>query len=427
MPLSSYEREALRLVQEEREAKIQASLANKPDPLREFAEAFGQSPFADIHKRVRKIGNRPDTWPVLHRLLTHRERWVAPLEEWVPRGKTIETVLRSLVTHLICQYPMPSFWYEVWFRSGHADNRFEDFVNVARAVDNFVRIAQGEGLYRLVQEGAFSVPFTKRQCHAFMRQRNANTVPRAIRWTQVEHFDGTRRLAEVLCGTTWGEDVECPRVTEDFRAGAVQWFCQQGMLDPVQVGPLIDYVEHCRGDVREWSFKGRTGRSLMRDMEEWHKELAALDRVANRQNLAAQRAMWAERRSPPPEKFEPSGIRNWETSRKTKDNRTGKQLQVRYAITELLTYQALHDEGRQLHHCAASYAWSVGKGQKSIWSFSIGREKQVTIEVRNPTKTVVQIRGTRNRMPTASEITYIQKWASENGLILTNRAVARGW
>jgi len=410
-----------RAYKEQREEAIQASLVKKEGPASEFLQTFAPTPFRDLHKKHRKFLARKEGWGTLWHLIGFREHWVRPLEDWKPKGKAIETVLRSLIDHLLCQYPMPAFWFEVWFRRGLRGYAPEDNPDLSSCTQ-FVKLAQGTGLHKLIQDGEFPVKFTKKQAHAFMQQRGVITVTQAVRWTQVQSFGGDRRLAETLCKTDWGEGLR----EEAFRAPVIQWFCNQAMIDPAQVGPLLDYIQHAKNQ-GNFVMKGRTARSLMRDMGEWHKELAVADRVANRQNREAQRATWVERRSPPPEKFEPSGIRNWETSRKTKDNRTGKQIQVRYSITELLTYQALHDEGRQLHHCAASYAWSVGKGQKSIWSFSIGREKQVTIEVRNPTKTVVQIRGTRNRMPTASEITYIQKWASENGLILTNRAVARGW
>jgi hypothetical protein len=415
---------------EQREAAIQASLAKKNDPAEKFHEQFGPTPFRELHRKYRKILVRGEGWPTLWRLIGFRDRWVRPLDEWKPKGRALETVLRSLVDHLICQYKMPAYWYEVWFRGAqrglhlqNANGEFEDTPAVQRACAQFVQLANGTGLYRLIQADEFPVKFTKKQAHAFMQQRGVNTVTQAARWTQVQSFGGDRRLAEVLCKTDWGEDFQ----EESFRAPVIQWFCNQAMIDPAQVGPLVDYIEHARHQQDNWSVKGRTARSLMRSMEEWHKVLAADQRFARRERAAAWRADLAERRKPPPEKFEKSGIAGWETVRKTKDNRTGKQIHVRYAITELMDYQALMDEGRELSHCASSYAWSIAKGQKSLWSFSIAKEKELTIEVRNPTKTIVQVRGLRNRMPTAAEMSYVQKWATENDLIITTRAVSRGW
>lgn len=426
-----YERTQRAIEAAEREEALRAALARKPDPLREFAEQFGDTVFSDLHRRARKIATRPDAWPVLHRLLVHRERWVEPLEEWKPRGKALETILRSLVTHLICRYPMPSFWYEVWFRGGpqHApmeteDGSYLDAPVQAAAVDQFVLLAQGTGMYRLVQDGAFPVPFTKRQCHAFMGQRNVNTIPHAVRWTQVRSFGGERRLAEVLCGTEWGDDLEAD--TEEFRSRAVQWFCAQPMLDPAQVAPLIDYINFCRDEQDEWSFKGRTARSMMRGMEEWHAELAAGRAAERRARRAEQQAEWAARRKPPPEKFEPSGIEGMYWHRKRKDPVTGKQTQEVWKVDELLSRTELAEEGSALRHCVASYAWSAARGSKSIWSLSCQNLKILTIEVHNPTKTIKQVRGSRNRLPTSGETAVVRRWAQEAGLQIAGRAV-QGW
>jgi hypothetical protein len=414
-----------RELKKQHEAAILASLAKKTDPAAEFLRSFAGTPFRDLNRKYRKIVSRSDGWVTLWRLVGFRARWVRPFNEWKPKGKALETVLRSLVDHLICQYKMPAYWYEVWFRDNarlDGDN-FQDRPSTHDACEQFVMLANGAGLYRMIQADQFPVKFTKKQAHAFMQQRGANTVTQAARWTQVQSFGGDRRLAETLCKTDWGEEFR----EEPFRAPVIQWFCNQAMIDPAQVGPLVDYIEHARHQQENWSMKGRTARSLMRSMEDWHKILAADQRLARRDRAVAWRADLAERRKPPPEKFEKSGIAGWETVRKTKDKRTGKQIHVRYAITELLSYQDLVDDSRELSHCASSYAWSIAKGQKSLWSFSIAKDKQLTVEVRNATKMIVQVRGLRNRMPTASEMAYIQKWATENDLIITSRAVSRGW
>lgn len=414
-----------RAQRDEREAAIQASLAKKRDPAAEFTRTFAPTPFREFHKKYRKILTRKDGWVPLWRLIGFRDRWVRPLDEWKPKGKALETVLRSLVEHLICRYKMPAYWYEVWFRSGHhpIDFQANPHPEEHQVCDQFVKLAQGTSLHKLIQADEFPVKFTKKQAHEFMQQRGVNTVTQAARWTQVQSFGGDRRLAEVLCKTDWGGGLD----QEEFRAPVIQWFCNQAMIDPVQIGPLVDYIEHARHQQENFSMKGRTARSLMRDMEQWHKILANDARVVRREHAANQRAAWAKHREPLPEKFEKSGIRNWETVRKTKDKRTGKQIHIRYAITELLTYQSLQEESAELRHCASSYAWSIANKTKSLWSFSIAKDKMLTIEVRNTTKTVVQTRGLRNRIPTVAELSYVQKWAAENNLIITNRAVTRGW
>jgi len=398
-----------------REEKILAALAKKKDPIEEFQKAFGGTVFGDLQKRCRKVGFRNDSWSVLRRLLYYRSQWIRPLDEWKPKGKALETILRSLITHLICQYPMPSFWYEVWFRHDER-NQNAGGRRKAESVAQFVELARGTGLYQLVKEERFPVPFTRKQCHAFMQQRGVDRVVQAVRWTQVQSLGGDRGLAEALCRTEWGEAFG----DEVFRAHVIQWFCNQGMLDLVQVAPLLDYIEHAREENANWSMKGRTVRALMRDMEGWHRELAEVQRLARRAGVA----QWTVCRKPPPEHFKPSGFKNWDWMRKTKDKR-GRPVETLYKIVELIAYKDLVDEGRALRHCIASYAWSIEKGQKSIWSFSVDREKTLTIEVRNSTKTVTQVRGHCNRLPTQNELAIVQRWAVKNDLVVVGGACRR--
>jgi len=392
-----------------------------------FSAVFALTAFAPLRKRCRKVADSPQAWTVLHRLLRFRGQWVNDVSSWKPKGKSVTTLLKSLIRHLICKYPMPSFWYEVWFRGTERMYRHRNGALDGAPIDDgafsfcdmFVKLAQGHGMYKLVKKGGFPVALTKKQCHAFMQQKKVNNVVHATRWTVVRSFGGERSLAKALCDTRWGEGFGA-RETEVFRGTVIQWFCAQGMLDMSQLGPLIDYIEFCRENVPEWAITGRTVVSLMRDMEQWHADLVA-DRQAQR------RASWDARRKPPPEKFESCGIGDWKHHLKRKDSQTGKQVQEFHTIQELLTYKGLHEEGRELRHCVTSYAWNIGRGATSIWSYSMNGDKILTIELANSTKTIRQVRGYRNRMPTSGEMNYVQRWASENALLIAPSAVRRGW
>jgi len=413
---------ARRAEEEEREARIQEAFRRAKVSDRRFGSVFVVTPFRSLDRKCRKIAEHPQAWVVLHRLLRYQHRWVRDLKNWKPKGKAVGTILRSLVRHLICQYPMPAFWFEVWFR-GTGD--FWDGQEVRgdlgnlHMVDNFVDLAQGLGMHKLVKAGRFSAAFTKKQCHAFMQQKKVKTIVHAVRWTQVQSYGGDRPLAETLCATEWGDLLGGQR-TESFRAKVIQWFSAQGMLDPVQVGPLIDYIDNCRRLNNEWAIKGRTVVSLMRDMEAWHRDLAA-EQQANR------RAIQSSYRNPPPEKFKPCGVDDWFHNRQIKDPRTGKKRSENHTITEILTYKRLHEEGKALRHCVTSYAWNIGRRSLSIWSYAVDKEKTLTIELHNSTKTVRQIRGDWNRLPTPAEMTWVQKWAKENGILIASRAVGVRW
>ena len=417
---------AMRQEQERlREKAIQDAFQRSKVSETRFKDVFLLTPFAPLQKRSRKLAESPQAWTVLHRLLQHREKWVNDLSTWKPRGKAVRTLLRGLIRHLICKYPMPGYWFSVWFEgtermANYRGGAQDEDVGVVdtNLIRNFVKLAQGTGMYTLVKEGHFPVSLTKKQCHAMMQQRKISTVPHAVRWTQVHSFGGERRLAEVLCDSNWG-DACGGRDFEEFQATVIQWFCGRGMLDTSQVGPIIDYIENCRRENEEWAIVGRTVVSLMRDMEAWHRNLVV-------ERRGAQAAAYASRYKPPPEKFDKSGIEEWFESRKTKDSR-GRQIHENHRVDEILTYKGLLEEGRDLHHCVSSYGHNIARGATSIWSYSKDKVKILTIEVHNPTRTLRQVRGTRNRMPTSAEMLYVQKWAREARVLIAPRAVRRGW
>jgi len=76
-----------------------------------------------------------------------------------------------------------------------------------------------------------------------------------------------------------------------------------------------------------------------------------------------------------------------------------------------------------MQHCVYSYAQYIQKGQTSIWAMTLedgrgetGRWAMLTIEVRNPSRAVVQARGRFNRAATSEEHGILLAWAGRNGL-----------
>jgi hypothetical protein len=89
-------------------------------------------------------------------------------------------------------------------------------------------------------------------------------------------------------------------------------------------------------------------------------------------------------------------------------------------VRELVSGQALVDEGVLRRHCVATYGPRVAAGGCAI--FSVEPEQQrgngagVTVEVRPDTRAVVQVKGFGNRAPTAVELAVIREWAASVGL-----------
>jgi hypothetical protein len=75
-----------------------------------------------------------------------------------------------------------------------------------------------------------------------------------------------------------------------------------------------------------------------------------------------------------------------------------------------------------MRHCVATYKENCIRRQASIWSMQVetqrGRQRALTIEVNIPKRTICQVRGKRNRLPSANERAIVERWAVVAGLLL---------
>jgi hypothetical protein len=313
--------------------------------------------------------------------------WLRPIEDWKPKGKSPNSHFRSLVKHLLVKYTMPEFLYSVFFE--------QDANTREQGVALFVHVGQGGSLYKLVKGGKFPVPLTKRMCHEFMGSTVKLGFLEAVRHAQVRVHGGDRRVAEAVAATRQlGRGF---KPNEEFWDTVVQWTCNQAMLAPSQFAQIYDWVGRQRGENQGFSMKGRTGLSVLRSVEEWHGQLSK-ERKINGHS------------------YDPSGFEAWFHERKVKLP-SGGHHKEKHCITEVATSKELAAEGRALKHCVYSYSWSVQRGQVSIWSYKVDGERQLTIEVQNSTKRVVQCRGKNNRVPVNSEVAQVRRWMQENGLV----------
>jgi hypothetical protein len=175
------------------------------------------------------------------------------------------------------------------------------------------------------------------------------------------------------------------------------------MLDPGEVAPLVDYIDHRRREEPGFTMKGRSPLAMLRAMKEWHG------------NLTKERAVSGK-------VFQRSGFAplDFPSSRREAG---GGVIKERWSIAELLTARTLAEEGKRMGHCVYSYAWRIEKGDTSIWSVKMedglgetGRWHMVTLEVRNDLRRVVQARGRFNRAMTSREHAIVGQWAGMNNL-----------
>lgn len=309
--------------------------------------------------------------------------WVRPIDDWKPKGKGKQTLIVSLASHLLAEYPVPKFlWNSLWE---------EDWNRLGASVS---QIAKGHSFAKLCKDGSFPIPLTKKQCHELLQSSADEGFVSAIRRVQIETHGGEPRLHSVWMNQLIGQRISAPQ-DEVFWDTVIAWFSKHPMLDPGQIKPLIDFINNRRRVDENFSMKGRSPMAMIRAMEDWHGELHK-EKVFRESN------------------YIPSGFKEgyWQYKVKSKAGHTHQE----WKLKEILTSKDLYAEGNALKHCVASYGSSVSNGAVSIWSLSLNGKKVITIEVRNVARMIVQARGRFNRVTTNEEFKIISLWAQENDL-----------
>jgi hypothetical protein len=323
--------------------------------------------------------------------VTHLARfpWVRSLQSWKPSGKSLRSIFRSLAEHLLARFPTPHFLWTAFY----TQPAVSDLAALA------AHVAGGNALYDKVKDKALPLPLTRKMCHEFLSETTAEyTFVRGLRRIQVRTHGGDQRLYKIWADSRVAVEIqEAPE--EDFWDTVLRFFARNPMLDSSQIEPLIDYIGAKRLGNRDFSMKGRQPQALLRDMQDWHGELA-------RQKVITGTV------------FKPSGFASKEYERTYKEG--GRKETVLWSISEILTAKELATEGRTLHHCVYSYAGSIERLHTSIWSLKSNNERQVTIEVTNPALKIVQYRGRYNASPKAREFQILQAWATDNGLSIAS-------
>jgi hypothetical protein len=325
--------------------------------------------------------------------------WIRPVEDWEPAGGNLRPQFASLAGHLLAAYPVPTFMTSVWLKGRTAEAR--------RQQGWYAHIGAG----RNIRHAGLPLGYTKRMAHHFLQAPDHFTVEAALRWGQVRGLGGPKPLARAVAATRLGRSFE----DEDFWSTVVRFLVNHPGLDPTQIGPIVDYLHHQRfmpqdvlveeGELTglgppqpNLSMKGRTARSLLRQVGEWHERLKQSRDVAT--------LSW-----------EPSRIGAFRHVERDAD----AELRC-WTIRELTSGEQLRREGAAMRHCAASYAGSCARRSTSIWSMRFedgGRRFRVmTIEVDPATRTIRQARRRGNAPPNDKALGVLRRWAAREGLRL---------
>ena len=351
-----------------------------------------------LHPSDRAGDNRSLVNAGLLDLALHHTDWIRSIEMWCPAHHAVWPLFSSLAQHLLARYPVPAFMTSVWFDQSPGQRMPQQ--------EWYKHLGRGEN----IRTADLSVRLTKAMAHWFTQAPHHLSAVQAIRWAQVRGLGGNKHLARVVVTTRLGKVLE----NEEFWESVLHFFINHPSLDFAQIGPVVDFLQHQRFEWREgvtlagvfgkipppqpqYTMKGRTVPSILRQVAEWHKELS---KEENQPKI-----LW--RHSPLKD------FRFIEGSKALGNMRA-------WTITEILSTRGLLLEGKAMRHCVATYGDDCAERQSSIWSMQVetqgGQDRVLTIEVDLPTRTICEVRGKCNRMPGADEQAIVERWAAVEGL-----------
>lgn len=328
-------------------------------------------------------------------IANHSDSWIRPLETWQVKRHNRDRQFSGLLRHLFAAYDVPSFMDRVWLTENETHQNWYKHIGIGQNIRTAPDIP---------------VMLTKKMAHHFLKAPKQYNVEEAIRWGQVHALGGDKRLMDALRGTRIIRNFR----NNDFWLNVIRFFIANPMLDVSHVHPIIDYIWNQkfenqrvfveRGVAEEigpaqpnFSMRGRTPETLLNQVNEWHRQLGRETRGGDFQ--------WTR-----------SDIDEFRFQEGSKQKRNMKFWYIR----ELLSTAELIEESRAMNHCVSSYAKSCYSGRTSIWTVESedenGRHKVLTIEMARAEKLIRQVRGKRNRTPTATEKFLLERWAAKEKL-----------
>jgi PcfJ-like protein len=351
-----------------------------------------------LHPSDRPGDNRSLLSVGLLSLALHHAEWFRPAETWLPASQKSWPQFASLAHHLLAHYHVPHFMNSVWFDSPPGQ--------VLPQHGWYKHLGRGQN----IRTAALPLRFTKAMAHLFAQAPHHCTSIAALRWAQVRGLGGSEALARAVIGTRLGKVLE----NEDFWESLLHFFVNHPSFDLDHVGPVVDFLQHQKFESKEgvsaqgvlgrqpaprpdYSMKGRTVASILRQVDEWHRDLG----TGMRQPLSS----WPH--SP------------FKDFRLVTGSEALGSLRV-WTVNELLTNRALFLEGQTMRHCVSAYADCCVRRQTAIWSLQAenrrGCRRVLTIEVDIPKRTICQARRKCNRPPQAPERQIMELWAAQEGL-----------
>ncbi|MBT5144306.1 MAG: hypothetical protein HOM31_16540 [Gemmatimonadetes bacterium] len=330
----------------------------------------------------------------------HRDFVRAP-SDWQPLSRNSRRQFGQLARHLLAEYPdVPDFLDAAWI--GPEDE------NHQRWQEWFIHLGTGANV-RTASD--IPIKLTKSMAHELLQTPELTPIPIALRRAQILGQGGWDSLVHALCQTQLGNSFE----HEHFWSTVITFFLRHPMLDPAHVGPIVDYLQQQKFDGAEilqpggalaheppaqpnLSMKSRSIDKLLRQVDDWHEELAQAEIGRAAQADAQHEGRHSRsRRQVRFIEFVKGSIGDFEVI-----ERVGKQ-RTMWRIRRLRNNADLAADGRAMHHCVLTYAKSCRKGDVSIWSLTAsedgGSPRPVLTIAMSGSRAITQARGRHNAQP----------------------------
>jgi hypothetical protein len=361
---------------------------------------------------LRRVGRPPRPTPDFHKAIEEAQHGFAgeavrDPHSWHPQMKTRDSARLRLAAarHLFARYPVPAMLEHIW-----VDDAGLDAEEVRLRKRWYVVAACGGSLYKA---GA-SQWLTRKEVHAFLNTPAGLGFDEvfwlAIARSYVDEPTPALRIARSKIART-------PRGEIAFWREVARFFCVNHA--PVEtIDDLCDYLAECRRRDASYSVEGRTLASLSRRMHDWHRDIAAIERIEAIRRRAAGRASSHDANASLPAHWSGSPLADWEWVPSAKDARAKGE---RFVVRQLKQAEDLVMESRAMRHCVSTYAGKCIAGHASIWSLRRCTKDRIdrllTIEVDQQSR-AVQVRGFANRLAQADERNVLERWARARRIAL---------
>lgn len=345
-----------------------------------------------------------NTIPVLVRLASHESDWIRSPKEWEPDLQMDpESLLNSLIDHLLVRYPLPRFAYHAWHIVGPLHHVERDW---------FCHLALGNNLRTF---RGWLPQVSRKAVHLFQTAPADFSMKEAVRFGQVQAIWNDAEIAERIVKSRIGLDFE----NDDIWLPLFEMWAASGLSVDLLL-PVADYLwadAHTDG-LESIRLKGRSCDSLLGSALRYFCEIRkAMGRSCDNKDRFPdwfldfeERGLLLRRHADHWKPFE--AVSFFEADR----------FGWHWEISELTNPRALFQEGRDMGHCVGLYSGDCQRGESSIFSLRSRKlsdpemDREVTIEVDRESRRLRQVRAYQNRRPQSATQRVILEWCERNSL-----------